>query len=110
MSEPIIHPPLGEPVEAAHEHIHVLTAFMVLVDETGKAYAVLQVPDGVEAAYQPDSTSVRRACSEIVDDINALAAARYAAGEVYVALEELKKNEQEPPSAAVKKAFKKRGK
>ena len=91
-----------------HPHIHALTAFMVIVDESGKSYAVLQVPDGVEASYAPDATSVRRACQEIADDIKAQAAAAYATDMLISAYEETKK--REVPSEGVKKAFKKRGK
>jgi len=91
-----------------HPHIHALTAFMVMVDESGKAYAILQVPDGIEAAYAPDAVSVRRACVEIADDIRAQTAAAYATDMLTAALDEAKK--REAPSEGVKKAFKKRGK
>ena len=91
-----------------HPHVHALTAFMVIVDESGKAYAVLQVPDGVEASFAPEATSVRRACQEIVNDINAQVSAAYTTDMLIAAYEETKK--REAPSEGVKKAFKKRGK
>ncbi len=59
------------------EHFHALTAFIVVVDESGKAFAVLEPPDGVAVNYMPDMGSVRRACSEIVDDINNQITAQY---------------------------------
>jgi hypothetical protein len=96
-----------EPTVFTHDdQVHALTAFMVVVDETGKAYAILEPPAGVAVEHLPDMTSIRRACSEIVDDINAQSAGQYAAAITLSALEEARK--REAPSEGVRKAFKKR--
>jgi hypothetical protein len=58
-------------------HIHALTAFTVIVTEDGNSYAILEPPAGVAVQYMPTATSVRRACNEIVDDINCQVAAEY---------------------------------
>lgn len=60
-----------------YEHIHALTAFVVIVAPDGKAFAVLEPPPGVVVDAMPDTTAVRRACHEIVDDINAQITAEY---------------------------------
>lgn len=58
-------------------HIHALTAFMVVIDTEGAAWAVMEPPPGVCVTVAPTSAHVRRACMELVADINAQAAAEY---------------------------------
>lgn len=68
---------MEEPTNQNPPHIHALTAFTVIVTEDGKSYALLEPPAGVAVNYMPDASAVRRACSEIVDDINCQIAAEY---------------------------------
>jgi hypothetical protein len=81
---------------------HVMTAFMVVVDTEGKAYAILEPPSGVVIDQMPTMVSVKRACTEIVDDINAQIAGSYAA-QFLVA-----QKVEEKPADAVARAMEKR--
>lgn len=94
------------------EHVHAVTAFMVLVDELGRATAVAQPPAGVIVDRLPDVLAIRRACRDIVDDLNAQIAGQYAANDAVTQWRnlEFQKAEAAKPSEGVKKAFKKRGK
>ena len=56
-----------------------LTAFVVVIPEQGVPQALLTVPEGLEVHRTPDAVDVRRACLEIAADLNAQAAAQYAA-------------------------------
>jgi hypothetical protein len=94
--------------DEAAPHVHAQTAFMVVVDESGKSFAVLQAPDGVAVNYLPDPTSVRRACMEIVADINAKMAADYTVNSLNAQAQLDAK--RSVPSDAVAEAFQKRGK
>lgn len=67
------------PAPEVDAHIHALTAFMVVIDNEGATWAVMEPPPNVHVSVAPTTAHVRRACLELVADINAQAAAEYTA-------------------------------
>lgn len=58
-------------------HVHVLTAFTVVVTPDGTAMAISDIPLNIVKEYEPNDSAIRRACHELLDDIAARAAALY---------------------------------
>ena len=62
-----------------HEH-SVLTAFLVVVPQDGVCYTLTDIPDNFEISKTATQADIRRGCRDVVDDLNAQAAAQYVAG------------------------------
>ena len=91
-------------------HIHMRTAFMVIVDATGKATAITQAPPGVIVDFAPDPRAIKAACIEIADDIQAKSSADYVINTLAAQREQERKTAElaEKPSSAVVEGFKRR--
>lgn len=62
----------------AEQPLHALTAFMVVVPDDGSTpYATIDIDPHTTLTRNPTPADVRRACRDIVDDLNAKAAAEY---------------------------------
>lgn len=58
-------------------HIHALTAFMVVIDQQGEVWAVMQPPAGVCVDVAPTQTHVLRASRELVANLEAQTVAQF---------------------------------